>query len=187
MPPSPLTPPTLRADLPVYPQLPQTLRVTAATVAGPAGVAQTAGSSVLAGIYYVAFTQQRRTDSGLLRDREPCLVQDVNEVGLAPGFYNGRLSGNFNSLPVYDVTESKLSPARWVEFVLTSALATTDASKSGCNVNAYWDGTQPGSTVIVHNMPSRTGNYVFSGVAGSHGYAVWDDILNRYRIVQLEC
>ena len=104
MPPSPLQPPTLRADLPVYPQLDQTLRVTATTVAGPAGVAQTAGSSVLAGIYYVAFTQQRRTDSGLLRDREPCLVQDVNGVGLTPGFYSGRLAGSHTSLPVYDVT-----------------------------------------------------------------------------------
>lgn len=173
--------------IPLYPPLLQMLRVTPATVAGPSGIAQTAGSSVLAGHYYVAFTQQRRTDSGLPRDREPCLVHDVNEVGLASGFYNGRLAGSHNSLPVYEVVVDRATPARWVEFVLTSNLVITDASKSNCNVNAYWDGTPPGSTVIVYNMPSRIGNYVFSGVSGAHGYAVWDDILSRYKIVQIEC
>ena len=105
MTPSPFQHPTLRDDLPRYPPLLQMLRVTAATVAGPSGVAQTAGSSVLAGIYYVAFTQQRRTDSGLPRDREPCLVHDVNGIGLTSGFYNGRLAGSHNSLPVYEVTD----------------------------------------------------------------------------------
>jgi hypothetical protein len=77
--------------------------VTAATVAGPAGVAQTAGSSVLGPTLYVSFTQQLRTDALLPRDREPCLVDDINGTGLLPGFYLGRLAGSYTSLPVYEV------------------------------------------------------------------------------------
>lgn len=107
MPSSPLNPPTMRTDLPVYPHLLQLIRVTPATVPGPSGVAQLAGSSVLAGVYYVAFTQQRRTDSGLPRDREPCLAQDMNGLIMGnpgwPGFYHGRLAGSHNGLPVYEI------------------------------------------------------------------------------------
>ncbi len=102
--PSPLVPPTLRDDKPLYPQLVQMLRVTATQVAGPAGFAQAAGSSVLGPTLYVSFTQQMRDDGSLLpRDREPCLANDVNGLGLTPGFYLGRLSGSFNSLPVYEI------------------------------------------------------------------------------------
>lgn len=103
-PPSPLTHPTLRDDLPRYPPLIQTLRITATTVPGPSGIAQLAGSSFVGPTLYVAFTQQKRTDSLLPRDREPCLVNDINGRGLSPGFYTGRLSGTHNSLPVYDVS-----------------------------------------------------------------------------------
>ena len=105
-PPSPLERPTFRNDLPIYPPTQQLIRLTQGTVEGPAGVAQLAGSSVSAGIYYVAFTQQRRTDSGLPRDREPCLAQDVNGLGLVPGFYLGRLAGSHSSLPVYEIIGS---------------------------------------------------------------------------------
>jgi hypothetical protein len=106
--PSPLVPPTLRDDLPRYPPLVQMLRVTATKVAGPGGFAQLAGSSVLGPSLYVSFTQQMRDDGSLLpRDREPCLVDDVNGVGLTPGFYLGRLAGSWTSLPVYEVTSQK--------------------------------------------------------------------------------
>ena len=105
MPNSPLTEQVLREDLPLYPPLIQLLRVTPATVPGPAGVAHVAGSSVLAPILYVSFTQQLRTDTGLPVDREPCLVSDMNGRGLSPGFYTGRLSGSHSSLPVYEVAE----------------------------------------------------------------------------------
>lgn len=92
--------------VPIYPVHIQLVRVTAGTVSGPTGVAQVAGSSVLAGGYYVSFVQQRRTDSGLPRDREPCLAYDVSGRGLSPGFYLGRLVDNYNGLPVYVVTAS---------------------------------------------------------------------------------
>jgi hypothetical protein len=107
-PPSPFQPPVLRDDLPRYPQVTQLIRVTAAQVPGPAGVVQAAGSSILSPILYVAFTQQMRDDGSLLpRDREPCLADDVNGIGLSPGFYLGRLASSFNSLPVYEITSSQ--------------------------------------------------------------------------------
>lgn len=103
--PSPLVNPILRDDLPRYPPHLQLLRVTAATVPGPVG-----GSSAGAGVgtvppsvLYVASTQQLRTDTLAPRDREPCLVVDVNNVGLTAGYYLGRLAGSWTSLPVYEV------------------------------------------------------------------------------------
>lgn len=106
---SPITGPNLKEELPLYPPLMQLLRVTATVVAGPAGVTQMASSSFLGPRLYVAFTQQLRTDGLLPRDREPCLVDDVNGRGISPGFYTGRLAGSHTSLPVYEVTGSALS------------------------------------------------------------------------------
>lgn len=97
-------PPSLGPGRPTYPHLLQMVRVTAATVPGPAGTSQPAGSSVPGPSLYVAFTQQMRSDGTLLpRDREPCLADDVNGTGLTAGYYLGRLAGAFNSLPVYEV------------------------------------------------------------------------------------
>lgn len=77
--------------------------MTEAVVAGPSGVSQFAGSSVLAPVLYVAFVQQLRSDSLLPRDRVPCLAADINGLGLLPGYYTGRLGGSHNSLPVYEI------------------------------------------------------------------------------------
>lgn len=92
--------PKLRADLPLYPPSLQLLRIGATTVPGPSGYAS---SSFLGPLLYTGSTQQLRTDTILPRDREPCLVLDVNGYGLAPGYYLGRLSGSYSSLPVYEV------------------------------------------------------------------------------------
>lgn len=104
--PSPLVSPVLRDDLPRYPPLLQLLRVTGATVIGPSGSlgSSSAGIGVIFPYLYVASTQQLKTDSLLPRDREPCLVSDINGEGLTPGYYLGRLAGSFNSLPIYEVT-----------------------------------------------------------------------------------
>lgn len=123
--PSPLVEPTLRPDLPIYPLQVQLLRVTATTVPGPAGVAQTAGSSVLGPTLYVAFTQQLRTDGLLPRDREPCLVDDVNGRGIEPGYYNGRLSGSHQSLPVYEVAGPSLTSLSVPTFAFAKCLSET--------------------------------------------------------------
>lgn len=103
--PSPFQSPTLRADLPVYPHVSELIRVTSATVTGPSGVAQFAGSSFLGPTLYVAYVQQVRSDSLLPRDRIPCLADDVNGLGLTPGFYQGRLMNSFNGLPTYAITD----------------------------------------------------------------------------------
>lgn len=101
-----MQPPTLRDDLPLYPPLLQLLRVTQATVPGPTGYAS---ASVLAPLLYIASTQQLRTDTLLPRDREPCLADDVNGLGLSPGYYLGRLAGSYQSLPVYEVVGAALA------------------------------------------------------------------------------
>ncbi len=98
--PSPLTPPTLRADLPTYPLQLQLVRVGNTTVPGPSGYGS---SSFLGPLLYTAATQQLRTDTLLPRDREPCFALDVSGLGLAPGYYLGRLAGSYQSLPVYEV------------------------------------------------------------------------------------
>lgn len=97
------SPPKLRSDLPLYPPLIQLVRIGATTVPGPSGYGS---SSFLGPVLYVGSTQQLRTDTILPRDREPCLVIDVNGFGLPPGYYIGRLAGSYNSLPVYEATGS---------------------------------------------------------------------------------
>lgn len=96
--------PFLGQSRPVYPHLTQLLRVTGGTVSGP-GTTGGASSSVLGPVLYVSFTQQLTTDTIVPRDREPCLVSDVNRYGLAPGYYLGRLAGSWTSLPVYEVAQ----------------------------------------------------------------------------------
>lgn len=126
--PSPFNNPALRDDLPRYPVLDELIRVTEAVVAGPAGVAQFAGSSVLAPVLYVAFVQQLRTDSLLPRDRVPCLAADMNGLGLLPGFYLGRLAGSWTSLPVYEIAFKVASGS-------SLTVEEDDGSPSVANVN----------------------------------------------------
>ncbi len=140
-PPSPFDSPNLRDDLPRYPPLGQTVRVLGGTVPGPFGY----GSSSFVGpVLYLGAVQQLRTDTLLPRDREPCLVDDLNGLGLAPGYYtNARLSGSFNSLPVYAVGGSGsgggaagltgLTPAQATE--LTTGLSPTQIATLN-NLNA---------------------------------------------------
>lgn len=125
----PLNGPDLREELPLYPPLIQLLRVTDATVAGPAGITQTAGSSVPGPTLYVSFTQQLRTDGLLPRDREPCLADDVNGRGIAPGYYLGRLAGSHTSLPVYEIMDAGAlhdDDAGYIEITETDSLPDAD-------------------------------------------------------------
>lgn len=107
--PSPFSSPVFRADLPVYPELLQLIRVTSGTIPGPLSMSAAAGSwntgsSALGSVLYIAFTEQLVPDTLQARDREPCLVISMNSV-LVPGFYLGRLAGSWTSLPVYEVTD----------------------------------------------------------------------------------
>lgn len=76
--------------------------------------------------------------------------------------------------------------AAYIRFALPSALAATDASKAACTVDDFWGGTSPGATVTVYNLPASS-DYMFSGLTGAKGLAVYDEIDNKYLIVQLEC
>lgn len=97
-------PPNIREPLldrglqPSYPPLIQVCRVTAATVPGPLSGSS---SSSPTGNVYVAFTEQVDPATLLPRDREPCLVVDVNRNNLAAGYYVCRLVGNYGGLPLY--------------------------------------------------------------------------------------
>lgn len=76
--------------------------------------------------------------------------------------------------------------ARWIHFTLPSALLNTQSSKASCTVNDHWGGVSPGATVTVFN-PAASSNNIFSGASGAKGLAVYDDIDDKYWLVQLQC
>lgn len=170
-PPSPFNNPTLRDDLPRYPPLIQLIRVTSMVVPGPAGVAQVAGSSILAPILYVSFTEQMRTDSLLPRDREPCLAADVNGLGLSPGFYLGRLSGSWTSLPVYEIigVAPDSFSGHWVQITEVSGLKAAGIEVTPKGGGAYLE--TPGG--YIHTLISQP-LYEVNDLAGAPvGSVVW--------------
>lgn len=77
-----------------------------------------------------------------------------------------------------------------VRFTLSSALATSDASKTATITNQYGfgvDNTTASGGITVHNLLTSTGGvYVFEGDSGDAGLAMWDQGTN-YRIIQMEC
>lgn len=87
---------------------------------------------------------------------------------------------------IYEVVSNPKGKAEFIRFALPGTLATTDASKASCTVDDFWGGTTPGATVTVYNLPASS-NYMFSGLAGNKGLAVYDEIDNKYWIVQLQC
>lgn len=111
-------PPFLGQGKPNYPVHIQALRVTGGVVPGPSGLMV---SSMRQPSLYASFVQQIDPDTILPRDREPCLVLDMNGYGLMPGFYDGRLVGNYNGLPVYAVGGS----TPFVPFVLPTGISST--------------------------------------------------------------
>lgn len=104
---SPFDPTKLRVDVPLYPPPLQLLRITGGTVSGPSGYAS---SSVLGPSVHIGYTQQLHPTTLIPRDREPCFAIDVNRYGLSPGYYLGRLSGNYQSLPLYEIAGAAVSP-----------------------------------------------------------------------------
>ena len=90
----------------------------------------------------------------------------------------------------YEVIECQ-SKAGWIKFTITSSdLATTDASKSGQTVDSYGGSQQdvqnPGTTVTIYNMAASS-NYLFEGVVGHKGMALYNAADDKYNIVQMEC
>lgn len=93
----------------------------------------------------------------------------------------GVTSGRVIVSPEFGITKAKM-----IHFSLRGSLAVTDVSQTNCTVQDYWQGGNPGTTVTVWNHPASS-NYMFSGAAGKWGTASYDDIDDKYRIIQLEC
>lgn len=125
-------------------------------------------------------------------DKDPNI--DVDPLGVQRTVYNPSTSAipaNQLFLAVKDApgmfqAVSFGGATRFALFSLPSALATTDASKTGCTVNDYWGGADPGATITVYNLPASS-NYVFSGASGNRGLATYDERHGKWWIVQLQC
>ena len=81
-------PPDFGPTWPVYPELPQLIRVS-----GPA----------VTGNVYPGFVQQFASPLSL-RDREPCYLIEPNGILLGPGYYDSRLVTSYNGLPLFATT-----------------------------------------------------------------------------------
>ncbi len=78
-----------------------------------------------------------------------------------------------------------------MRFTLSSALATTDSTKTATIQSQYGPGIPSPNTssggIDVYNLADNTGSaYVFEGDSGDAGLAIWDKD-NDYRIIQMEC
>lgn len=94
---------------------------------------------------------------------------------------------NTHARPPKDaVVHSAVKKAAWVRFRLVNTLTVTDVSQSVCVVDDFWGGRNPGTTVTVYNLPASV-NHVFSGATGAKGLATYDDIDDKYWIVQMQC
>ena len=76
----------------------------------------------------------------------------------------------------------------WIEFVLTEALATTDASADADVVSGYGPGLPDAETAItVLNLLTATeSTYLFEGASGAKGLAIHKGGTD-YQIFQMEC
>lgn len=77
-----------------------------------------------------------------------------------------------------------------IRFTLAAALATTDASKTATITNQYGPGLVSPNTgagaITVNNFLVSGSTYLFEGLSGTAGLAIWDSGTN-YRIIQMVC
>ena len=76
----------------------------------------------------------------------------------------------------------------WIEFHLTAALATTDASKGAHVVSGYGPGLPAADTAVtvLNLLTDVASTYVFEGANGAKGLAIHKGGTN-YQIFQMEC
>ncbi len=97
-----LQPPFLGKQQPLYPHLMQAVRVTTSHIPGP--ITSVSSSSITGPVLYISYTQQLDPTTLRPRDREPCLVTELNGNDLSAGYYTDcRLAGSYNGLPLYEV------------------------------------------------------------------------------------
>src|SRR4051812_41097994 len=129
-----LQPPALGPTRPVYPHLLQSVRVTDGVIPGPSNLLSSTTSGQL---LYLSYVQQLVPSTLLPRDREPCLVIDLNGNDLGEGYYNARLAGSYGGLPLFEVggsapvcapTDTRIScvSVNWATQVLTVEYQTYD-------------------------------------------------------------
>ena len=84
--------PYLGPTWPLYPEIPDVVHVSGPAVGGtnPA--------------IYPCFNTQWVPGTTTLRDREPSYVFEPNNVALTLAYYDSRLVGNYNGLPLYATT-----------------------------------------------------------------------------------
>lgn len=80
----------------------------------------------------------------------------------------------------------KCCKPRYIKFQLNYDLTTATASQEA-QVKEYWDGIPPDDAgspwvVTVYNLQRLIGSYTFSGATNEVGYAVWDDVEDKYKI-----
>lgn len=101
----------------------------------------------------------------------------VTPIGLTPS-----QGMNFEILVVQGGT------AKFCTFGLASTITTTITSVTSCTVYLYWGGSNPGSHVTVCNVAaSATTTFLYAGTLGKRGIATYDEVNNRWHILQLEC
>lgn len=77
--------------------------------------------------------------------------------------------------------------ARWIEFVLAEALATTDAS-ADCDGVTYHDGYEPETAVTtIYNKSASGGAYIYEGSDDNEGTAKYSPANDQYVIDNIEC
>ena len=167
----PFDPPTLREDLPIYPPPLQLLRLSGGTIAGPSGYAT---SSVLGPSLYLATTQQLHPTTLLPRDREPCLALDVNRYGLTPGYYLGRLSGSYQSLPLYEVGGAPV----------TAALSPSGSGLTSLQQQQL-STLSPTQTAILNNLTPCQLQTLFEGVPLSDIHTLTSGVLTATELANL--
>lgn len=106
--------------------------------------------------------------------------------GLVMGaIYHARLAGSAtysgDFRPVY-LVEHRIVDARWILFQLTADLSATDAFAASTLVD-YYDGSYPGETPTIHNLPDGGGGYLVDMLTGDRGYAFLDTNDMVYRAV----
>lgn len=91
--------------------------------------------------------------------------------------------------PFWVITQVEHSKAASCQFTLNGSLTTSTASVSA-NVERVWGDTTVAvdDTITVYNHDTATASeYIFEGVSGAWGTALWDSTDEKWRIIQLEC